>query len=334
MAYLFQLINIQTPFGPLVSDAIGLLIFGIIVLVWISVFDYMFGWLERKVVARVQGRHGPTMVGKWGLLQNLADFIKLFAKESIIPATANKYLFMFSLPIIAAITVFLVEILPFSPSVFGVDLSLGLLAVFVLLSFVPIIIFIAGWASGNKFSSIGAQRSVILLISYEIPIFVIIAALAIAAKGFSFIQIVNAQSGLWFGAMMPIGLIVFFIAMLAELERPPFDLKEADSELIAGWLTDVSAPYYGIVLFIDYTRVLLGSMLITILFLGGWLGPVLPPLAWLLIKIVAVALLIVFVRATMPRMRIDKILRLGWFYLIPLSIVNLVLVYLIVANVI
>ncbi len=318
----------------LISSAISLLIFGIIIIVWISVFDYLFGWFERKAIARVQGRHGPTRVGSYGLLQNLADFIKLFSKENIIPANANRYLMMISLPVIAAITIFLIEILPFSPSMFGVDLSLGLLLAFVLLSFVPIIIFVAGWASGNKFSSIGAQRSVILLVSYEIPVFIIIVTLAIAAHGFSFIQIVNAQSKLWFGAMMPIGLIVFFIAMLAEFERPPFDLKEADSELIAGWLTDISAPLYGIALFVDYTRIFLGSMLITILFLGGWTGPILPPLAWLLIKVFLVAFFVVFVRATMPRMRIDRILRLGWNYMIPLSILNLVLVYLIVANVI
>ncbi|MDE1855658.1 MAG: NADH-quinone oxidoreductase subunit H [Candidatus Micrarchaeota archaeon] len=311
-----------------INYGIAALLVGIAVMIIVTIFDYLFGWIERKLVAKIHLRHGPTRVGKYGLLQNAADFLKLFAKENIIPANANRLLFLGSLPIVAAIFALSAEVLPLTPSFYGVDLTLGLLIVFVLISFVPILIFIAGWASGNKFASISAQRSVMMLISYEIPLFIVIASVAMLAKSFSFISIVSAQSSLWYVALMPLGFVVFFIALLAELERPPFDLREADSELIAGWLTDVGAPLYAIALFIDYTRVFVGSMLIVLLFFGGWNGPYLPPSVWLAIKVLAVAIFVVIVRATTPRMRLDRILRLGWIWLVPLSIINLLWVFL------
>ena len=309
--------------GPIVNDAIGALIFGIVVLIGVTIFDYLFGWMERKLIARMQLRHGPTVVGKYGLLQNLADFVKLFAKENIIPTNANRWLFLLSLPLMAAIFTFIVEILPYGPAAWGVNLTLGLLLVFVLLSFVPLLVFMISWASGNKFASISAQRSVMMLISYEIPLFIVVASVALLAHSLSLTEIVSAQSGWWYIVLMPVGFVIFLIAMLAELERPPFDLREADSELIAGWLTDVGAPLYAISLFVDYTRMFVGAALISILFLGGWNGPILPPEIWLLIKIIAVSVIVVVIRATVPRMRLDRILRLGWFWLIPLSIANL-----------
>lgn len=321
-------------FGTTVNYAIGFLVFGVMALVLIMIFDYMVGWVERKTFAKIHLRHGPTYVGKYGLLQNLADFLKLFSKEMIVPANANKYLFILSLPIVAAIFLFLILMIPFSPNFFGINASLGLLIVFVFISFVPILIFIAGWSSGNKFSSIAAIRSVILLISYELPLFLVVVSVGVAARGFDFLTIVNAQSNLPFAILMPVGFVVFGIAMLAELERPPFDLREADSELIAGWLVEVSAPFYGMALFVDYTRMFLGSMLVTVLFLGGWLGPAfLPPLFWLFLKMAIVVIVVILIRATTPRMRLDKILRLGWAYLIPLTFINLIWAYLLVANI-
>jgi len=323
-----------TTVNPIINYAIAALVFGALIMVLITIFDYIFGWIERKLVARIHLRHGPTKTGKYGLLQNAADFIKLFAKENIIPARANRLLFLFSLPIVAAIFAFIVEILPYGAGIYGVDLTLGVLVAFVLISFIPILIFIAGWASGNKFSSISAQRSVLLLISYEIPLFLVIASVGILANSFDFLQIVSAQSSWWFIVLMPLGFVLFFIALIAELERPPFDLREADSELIAGWLTDVGAPLYAISLFIDYTRVFLGSLLVTILFLGGWNGPILPPYVWLGIKVLLVAIFVVVLRATTPRMRLDRILRLGWVWLVPLAIVNLLWAFVLATGII
>ncbi len=294
----------------------------------IVIFDYIFGWVERKVIAKVQTRHGPTYVGKFGFLQNLADVIKLMAKENIVPNSANKLLFSLVPPTILSMIIFLVMLIPFYPSSEASIISLGALGVFVGISFLPALIFLGGWSSGNKFARISAQRSVIMLLGYELVILLVLASVALASGSYNFVSIVEAQHKWWFALTIPIGFVVFFIAMLAELERPPFDLREADSELIAGWLTDVGAPIYAVALFIDYTRMFLGSLLIAVLFFGGWNGPILPPLIWLMIKAFIIAFAIIIIRATTVRMRLNNVLRFGWFWLAPLAILNLALVFL------
>lgn len=319
LGYLPQLGGVQ-------AEIASLALYGVAVLILISVFDYLYGWFERKVMAKTQFRHGPNTVGKYGILQNLADIVKLLSKEEIVPKNANRYILALGVPIMLGLMVFLVMLVPLSGGIYGVDTGVSLLLIFVLLSFSPLLVFITGWATGNKFASVSSQRSVMMLISYELPMLIVIVAVGIAAKSFSLISIVNAQAGMPFAAVMPIGFIIFLIALLAELERPPFDIREADSELIAGWLTDVSAPYYAQALFIDYTRVLLGSLLVSILFLGGWTGPVLPGVAWMAIKVLAVAFTLILVRVSTVRMRIDKLLRLGWTYMVPLAMLNLLIV--------
>jgi NADH-quinone oxidoreductase subunit H len=298
----------------------------IVIFILIVFFDYIFGWLERKSIAKAQLRHGPTYVGKFGILQNLADIVKLLAKENIIPKNADKLVFSTAPLLLLALFIFLIYLLPFSNSL-GIAISVGLLAIFVLLSFAPLLIFLTGAASGNKFSLISAQRSVIMSLAYEVPLILSVAAVALYAGSFNIANIVNSQTKIPFIVLMPIGFIVFFIAMLAELERPPFDLREADSELIAGWLVDVGAPYYAVALFVDYTRMFLGSLLISLLFLGGWLGPYLPSLIWLLIKAFVVAVVVVIIRATTVRMRLDRLMRFGWFWLLPLAVLNIILTF-------
>ena len=308
-------------------DSFGRLIVEVIaIFILIVFFDYIFGWLERKSIAKAQLRHGPTYVGKFGILQNLADIVKLLAKENIIPKNADKLVFSTAPLLLLALFIFLIYLLPFSNSL-GIAISVGLLAIFVLLSFAPLLIFLTGAASGNKFSLISAQRSVIMSLAYEVPLILSVAAVALYAGSFNIANIVNSQAKIPFIALMPIGFIVFFIAMLAELERPPFDLREADSELIAGWLVDVGAPYYAVALFVDYTRMFLGSLLISLLFLGGWLGPYLPSLIWLLIKAFVVAVVVVIIRATTVRMRLDRLMRFGWFWLLPLAVLNIILTF-------
>ncbi len=314
--------------GTPVSLLLSLIAFFILLSIILSIASYLLGWMERKVIARVQSRRGPTYVGKFGILQNFADLIKLISKEWIRPDRADNPLFMMLLPIIVAAMIVVFTFIPFTPSFLGINTALGLFAVFVVLSFFPLLLFFAGWTSGNKFASISAQRSVVLMISYEIPLFLVIATVAMLAGGFGFLGIVGSQTSGWFALKMPIGFIVFFIVMLAELERPPFDLREADSELVAGWLTDVSAPYYAVALLLDYMRLFLGSLLITVIFLGGWLGPSpIPPFIWTMVKLAVVALVIVLIRATIFRMRIDKVLRAGWIYLLPLALLNLLLTF-------
>jgi NADH-quinone oxidoreductase subunit H len=323
------LVGVVTPpaLDPL-SVVIAMLIFAVTLLILVSAFIYLVSWFERKFMARMQSRHGPTYVGKYGVLQNLADLIKLISKENIIPSGADRTLFLVSIPAMVAAFVMMLAFIPITSAYVGIGTSLGLIVVFMILSFVPLMIFAAGWASGNKFSSIGAERSVAMLISYEIPLLLVIVAVAMLANSYSLSTIISAQQAHWFALLMPIGFVIFFIIMLAELERPPFDLREADSELIAGWLTDVSAPYYGLVLFLDYARVFVGALLISVLFLGGYLGPsILPPFVWTLIKVVLISVFIIVVRVTLVRMRIDRVLRLGWLYMTPLAVVNLLLTF-------
>ncbi len=316
-------------YANVLSFLISFAVFAVILLILIVLFVYLFGWGERKIMGRMQSRHGPTYTGPFGILQNMADVIKLLSKENIIPNNADMPIFGMILPVVYALFVFTFAFVPITSTFVGINTSIALIAVFLVLSFMPLLLFLAGWTSGNKFGSISAQRSVIMLVSYEVPLILVVASVAIAAHGFSFMNIVSSQSHVWYAIMLPIGFVLFFIIMLAELERPPFDIREADNELIAGWLTDVSAPYYGLALFLDYTRMFVGTLLITLLFLGGWNGPVLPPFAWTMIKVVILTIFIIVVRATTVRLTIRKLLRIGWLYLLPLAVINILASYII-----
>ncbi|MGC8688041.1 MAG: complex I subunit 1/NuoH family protein [Candidatus Micrarchaeia archaeon] len=316
------------PLSIYISLIFSLLLFFIILFLIIGIFGYTFGWLERKIIAKAQSRHGPTYVGKYGFLQNFADLIKLISKEHILPSSADTPLFQLSLIGIVTAFIFMLVFIPLSQGFVGIDTSYAVLIVFFILSLAPLIEFIIGWSSGNKFSSISAQRSIIMLVSYEIPLLIVVASIIMLAGSYNFQAIVNTQSNIWFVFIAPIGFIIFFIALLAELERPPFDLREADNELIAGHLTDVSAPYYALMLLLDYTRMLVGSLLLVIFFFGGWLGPIIiPAFLWLMIKVAIVAVFIIIIRATTVRMRIDKLLRIGWKYLMPLAVINFIIIF-------
>jgi NADH-quinone oxidoreductase subunit H len=317
----------QTSLATL-SLLVSLIVFAIIITVLLALFGFIFAWMERKVVARSQSRHGPTYVGKYGMLQNAADFFKLISKENIIPDSADKPLFQAILPVLTALFIVMLAFIPMNGAFVGMDTTLGMLAIFVLLSFSPLLLFLAGWTSGNKYASVSAHRSIVMLTSYEVPLVLVVVAVAALANSFSMSAIVGMQQHLWFALLMPIGFIVFFIVLLVELEKPPFDLRQADSELIAGWLTDVSAPYYGLALLLDYTRLFVGALLVSELFLGGWnsIGAI-PQFVVLIAKVVVVALLVVVIRAAAVRMKINRVLRLGWLYLTPLAVANLLITF-------
>ncbi|MGC8585935.1 MAG: complex I subunit 1/NuoH family protein [Candidatus Micrarchaeia archaeon] len=332
-AYFYNMLKLfganSLPFKAL-SLFVALVIFAIVLAIFISVFAYVFGWLERKIIARAQARHGPTYVGPFGILQNLADVIKLFSKENIMPATADRPLMATALPIMLAVFVLILAFIPFSSGFVGIGTSLGLLAVFILLSFSPLLLFLAAWASGNKFSSISAQRAATVVVSYEVPMLISVLAVVMMAGSFNLSTIVQSQSHYWYALLMPIGFVVFFIVLLADLERTPFDMTEADSELIAGWLNDYGANYYGLALFLDYTRMFVGTLLVSLLFFGGWLGfSSMPQILNLMIKVVLITIFIMFIRASLVRMKINHILRLGWLYLMPLSIINLLITFIV-----
>ncbi len=312
----------------LLYNAIGAIIYLIMVFIIFSVFGYTVGWLERKLIARVQYRHGPTYVGMWGILQNMADLIKLLSKQEVSLAKGSRLLYAISLPLMLSFSIFIILLIPYSPALQATNLGLGLIAVFTIISFMPLLLFMTAVATGNKFAGISAQRSVLILLSYEIPTLMVIAAIGMLSNSYSLQSIVSAQSQFYYVVLMPIGFVILFITLLAEFERPPFDLKEADSELIAGWLTDYSSPYYALSLFLDYARMFLGSVILAILFFGGWSGPsIAPPLFWLIAKAFIIAIFIIMVRATTFRMRIDRVLRFGWLWLIPLSLINIVITY-------
>ncbi len=319
---------LHLPYLNLISLFIVLLGFAILLEIITGIFTLIAGWAERKIIARTQSRRGPVYVGKFGILQNMADAIKLIVKENIVPDTADKPLFAMILPAVYVIYFIALVFLPLTNTFVGIGTSIGLIIVFMLLSLVPLFLFLAGWTSGNKFGSISSQRSIIMLVSYEIPLLLVLAAVAMLSHTYNFTSIVAMQSHIWYILLMPIGFAIFFIITLAEAERPPFDLREADNELVSGWLTDVSAPYYALALFIDYTRMFVGALLITLLFLGGWQGPVLPPFAWLMIKISVITLLFIIIRATTFRLRLDSLLRLGWLYLLPAAVLNLFITFL------
>ncbi len=326
--YMQSLLSSLGTYSSAAALIVALVVFAIALSIIFSIFAYVFGWVERKIMARAQSRRGPTYVGKWGFLQNLADLVKLIAKEHIVPDQADKPLFLSSIPLLLAVFVLMLVFIPFTSDFVGLSTAYSLILVFMFLSFTPLLVFIAGYTSGNKFGSIAAQRSVVMMLSYEIPIVLTVVAVALLSSSYNFMSIVNAQSTYWYVILMPLGFVTFFVAMLGELDRPPFDLREADSELIAGWLTDVSAPYYGLVLFLDYLRMFVGALLISVLFLGGWLGPSFAPgFVWLMIKVVSLSIIIIFIRASTVRMKIDRLLRLGWAYLMPLSVINLLITF-------
>jgi len=290
-------------------------------------FPLLGVWYERKLLARVMLRIGPLHVGKYaGALQLIADFMKLAAKEIIIPTKANKNIFI-AAPIVATIVAALpLAVIPFDGNWVVYRFDLNLLFVFAMASLIPLIILLTGWASYNKYSFIGGLRVIFQMLAYEIPLVLSVLGVVILTRSFDLIKICNAQSKIWFGLLQPLGLLVFYIASIAEVERMPFDIPTAEQELVIGWQTEYSGIPFGLFMMANYISFGIHSLLITIIFLGGWLGPpFLPPMAWLLLKTAIVATLTMMFRGTYPRVRMDQLLRLGWRILIPLALINILL---------
>ncbi len=280
---------------------------------------------ERKLMAKVQVRVGPLYAGRFeGVLQPIADLLKLLFKELLVPAKADKTFFFIAPSLSLALATALLAVIPLSPGIFIARSEVSLLIPFAILGLTPIVILIAAWASSNKFAFIGGLRALHQLIAYEIPMMISLVGVVILSGSLDLFGIVEAQRGLWFILPQLLGASIFYVTMLSELERIPFDLPEADSELVAGWLTEYSGMHFGLLQLSTYVKFYALAVLFTIIFLGGWLGPAfLPPFAWLLIKLFFVISLMLIPRAFMPRVRIDQLIRLGWVWLIMLSFVNL-----------
>jgi NADH-quinone oxidoreductase subunit H len=290
-------------------------------------------WVERKFIAKMQLRVGPQYAGRFeGILQNFADLFKLLFKEIIVPDEADKAIF-FAVPLaLMFITGSLLSLVPLGPTTVLADPPIGAIFVFAIIGFTPLVVMLAGWASNNKYSFLGALRALHQMVAYEIPLLLSVVGIVLLSGSLDLMKIVTAQSGIWFIVLQPVGAIVFFICMLAELERIPFDLPEADSELVAGWQTEYSGMAFGIFQLATYIKFYALAGIFTTFFLGGWYGPSpLPPEAWFLLKTFFVMIAMMVPRAVMPRVTIATLLRGGWTRLMFLTFLNLFVAMIIVS---
>jgi NADH-quinone oxidoreductase subunit H len=289
------------------------------------VFVLLMVWYERKLLAKMQVRVGPFYAGRLGgILQPVADFVKLLFKEVIQPGGADRPVFMITPTLMMALSVSLLAVIPISQADVIVTSEIGLLIVVALLALSPIAIALAAWSSNNKYSFIGGLRALHQTTSYAVPFSLSMIGVVILSGSFNLVSIAETQKDLWFIVLQPLGAFVFYVAALAELERVPFDLPEAETELVMGWETEYSGINYGIIMTATYVKFYALAVLFTILFLGGWQGPPpVPPAVWTIIKAFLVITVMMIPRGVYPRIRIDQMLRVGWTVLLPLALVNL-----------
>lgn len=288
--------------------------------------------MERKLLARMQLRYGPNRVGPFGMLQPLADVIKMITKEDVVPAQADRFVFLLA-PGIAAVTAILTfAVVPFSPplQIFGreipmvvCDLNVGVLFFLGLSSLGVYGVTLGGWASNSKYSLLGSLRALAQLISYELTMGLALVPVILMARSFSLTDIVNAQERVPFIVYAPVSFVIFLGSVMAESRRVPFDLPEAESELTAGYHTEYSGLRFGLYFVGEYINMIVLGSLTAVFFLGGWHGPWLPPIVWFLIKVFAIVFIFIWVRGSLPRLRYDQLMYLGWKVFVPLALVNL-----------
>ena len=323
-----------------VLNLVAILIGGVVVMVFVSIINlFIIMWIERKMYGRIHDRRGIMLPGPWkkthkgtGFLQNLADGMKLIQKELIIPKNADKWMYNIAPAIIATTSILAFVAIPFSETFYVANINGGLIFILAILAIAPFAVVLAGWSSNNKFTLIGGLRGAALMLSYEIPLILSVIGVILLSGSLNPIEIVQAQQQTsvlgvenWYIIPLFPAVIVFMVALFAELERLPFDLPEAEAELVEGWLTEYSGMRFGLVFVSKWVRTYAGAALITILFLGGWSGPVLPGELWFIIKSYIVFVIIVWATWSFPRSRIDQIVRIGWNWLIPIAIISIVI---------
>src|SRR5215813_3974105 len=326
--FLIVLIKIVVIFGA-VMNVVGLL-----------------SWVERKMMARVQMRPGPTRVGPFGLLQPFADLLKFIFKEEVVPTQANRFLYI-AAPLVSLIPAFLAfAVVPFGPWLQVTDLSVGLLFIFALTSLGVYGIALGGWASNSKYPLMGAMRSSAQMISYELSLTLSVIGVLMIANTLSLRELVLAQQSTWLGFiprwnifLQPVAFFVYLISGIAESNRLPFDLAESEQELVAGWHTEYSSMKFLMFMMAEYANMIAVASLATVLFLGGWNGPTFgPPLLqmglpilWFVLKVSVLIFFYLLLRSTIPRFRYDQLMRFGWKVLFPLSLANIVVTSFVVA---
>ncbi len=309
------------------SDFLSILAKGGLVIGFISFSAMFLIWLERKVSAHIQNRFGPMRIGWHGVLQPVADTVKLLIKENIVPTGVDKLSwwlapFFVTVPVVMAFLC-----IPFGRNLIVHDLNIGILYITSITSICVLGIFMAGWGSHNKYSLLGGMRSAAQIISYEVPLILSIVVVIMHTGTLSMQGIVHAQEKMWFifQPNLMIAFVIYLISATAEVNRTPFDIPEAESELVAGYHTEYSGMKFAMFFVAEYTNIFIISSVVTTLFLGGWQGPLLPPLAWFLIKTYGIVFFLMWVRWTLPRVRMDQMMAFAWKVLTPISFANVIL---------
>jgi NADH-quinone oxidoreductase subunit H len=333
------MLTVGEPMAP--EGVIVQIVKSLVVFIFILQVTPMILWLERKLLGRFQARLGPNRVGPFGLIQPLADVLKLLSKEQSTPATAVPWMMALA-PVISIFTaIAALAIIPFGPigawggefGLYGMDVSIGILwpLAFGALAFYGLML--GGWASGSKYSFLGAMRSAAQLISYEVALGLSLLGVILTAGSLSLVDIVEAQSGMWYVIPQFVGFVIFTVAGFAETNRPPFDLPEADAEIVGGYNTEYGGMRFGSFFMAEYINVIVISAIAVTMFLGGWHGPgpiALAPL-WVVLKMFLFVVFFIWIRATLPRLRYDQLMAFGWKVLLPLATLNALVTAIVVA---
>ena len=312
---------------------------GVVVGVLLLIIAYLI-WVERKVMAHMQVRLGPMRVGWHGLLQPIADGLKLIFKEDIIPAHASKVVFVLA-PVISTVPALMaIAVIPFGDtiSIFGksidmviTDVNIGILFILAVTSVGVYGVILGGWSSNNKYSLLGALRSSAQMISYELSLGLSLIGVIMISQSLSLVDIVDSQAKYWFVILQPLGFLIYAISAIAETNRCPFDLPEAETELVAGFHTEYSSMKFALFFMAEYANIITVSAVAVTFFFGGWRGPYLPPVVWFLIKMALCIFFFIWLRSTYPRFRYDQLMKFGWKILLPVALVNILITGLVMA---
>jgi NADH-quinone oxidoreductase subunit H len=300
------------------------LVFTVIIIVFVLCMVIGVIYIERRAIAYFAARVGPNRSGPFGLLQAIADAIKILLKESIMPTNADKIVFWLAPVVVFSPVIMVFAVVPFQNGALLADLNIGILFVVAISAISTVGVFMAGWGSNSKYSLLGAMRTVAAVVSYEIPMVMAIAGVVLIAGSLSLNGIIQEQN-IPFILLQPLGFLLVFVCGCAEINRSPFDLMEADSELVAGFHTEYSGMKFAMYYLGEYGEAVVMSTIISVLFLSGWRGPVLPPWLWLILKIFFIFFIMVWTRSTLPRVRIDQLMALAWKFLFPLALINLII---------